>query len=349
MFQQSIHSTETDRATVSPAAGGQRPDMLLDPRRLLRHAYAANRSLTILSVLMLAALIVTLIGLMIDPRVITGAPAWMKPFKFAVSIMLYSGTLLWMLSFVQGRRWLVGIVSFVSLVGFLIEMAAIVLQVVRNTTSHFNAATPFDEMIFNLMGGFVMLIWIMNLLAAILLLFQRLPNPVLAWSVRLGLLLTLVGGATGALMTMPTAAQSDAMINDQPVSIVGAHSVGVPDGGPGLPVVGWSTTGGDLRIGHFVGLHALQVMPLIGWLVRRRAGRLRGGHQVGLIWIAGLGYLGLIGLLIWQALRGQPLLAPDVTTLTALGALIGAVVLAGGTAVALGLSHAADQPLERAV
>ena len=203
-----------------------------------------------------------------------------------------------------------------------------ITQVLRGTISHFNAASAFDGTLFSIMGVFVLLIWAMNLVAAVLLLRQRLPDPAFAWSLRLGLLLTLVGGATGALMTRPTPAQQAALDADQRVSIIGAHSVGVQDGGPGMPITGWSSTGGDLRIGHFVGLHALQVLPIVGWLLtRRRSRRLGDRHRVALVAIAGLGYLGLIALLIWQALRGQPLLAPDATTLLALAALVGATAL----------------------
>jgi hypothetical protein len=297
----------------------------------LRRAYAANRSLTILGVLMIFTMFVSLAGLLLDPRVITGAPAWLKPFKFAVSITIYSFTLLWILGFVEGKRWLVRTVSVVTAVGLAVEMIIVIVQVVRGTTSHFNVATPLDGALFSTMGLIIVVIWVMTLIATLLLLFQRLPDPAFAWALRLGLLLTLIGAASGFLMTRPTAAQRAGMAASQPMTVVGAHSVGVADGGPGLPITGWSTTGGDLRIGHFVGLHALQALPLIGWLLmRRRMRRLGDGRRVALIWIAGLAYAGLMGLMIWQALRGQPLLAPDATTLAALAGLLGATALALG-------------------
>ena len=339
MLHQQTQPAET--GAVTRVLSARRVAELLDPRAALARAWAANRSLTLLGVLMLITLAATLVGLIVDPRVITGAPAWLKPFKFAISIAMYSFTLLWMLSFVQGRRRLVSMVSWVTLLAFMVEMIAVITQVVRGTISHFNAASAFDGMLFSAMGMFVLLIWAMNLVAAVLLLFQRLPDPAMAWALRLGLLLTLIGGATGALMTQPTPAQRAALDHNQNVSVIGAHSVGVQDGGPGMPITGWSLTGGDLRIGHFVGLHALQALPIAGWLLaRRRSRRLGDRHRVALVALAGLGYLGLIALLIWQALRGQPLLAPDATTLLGLAGLVGATALLAIAVVGLGRGRA---------
>ena len=309
----------------------------LDPRAALAWAWRANRPLTLLGMLMLLALGASLVGLVVDPRAIAGAPAWLKPFKFALSIVLYSFTLLWMLRFVQGRRFLVRLVSVVSLLAFLVEIAVIATQALRGTTSHFNVGTQLDAALFSIMGMFVVLIWAMNLVAAVLLLLQRLPDPAFAWALRLGLLIALLGTAVGFLMTRPTPEQGAAMAAGARPAVIGAHSVGVADGGPGLPIVGWSTTGGDLRVGHFVGMHALQLMPIVGWLLaRRRARRLGDARRLALTWIAGLGYLGLTALVVWQALRGQPLLAPDGLTLAALAGLIGAVALAAGAALTLG-------------
>ncbi|GAB3932878.1 hypothetical protein GCM10027614_02840 [Micromonospora vulcania] len=117
--------------------------------------------------------------------------------------------------------------------------------------------------------------------------------------------------------------------------IAGAHSVGVPDGGPGLPVFGWSTTGGDLRIGHFVGLHALQALPILAILLSRFVGtRLDELTRARLVVVAGGAYGVLTVLLTWQALRGQPLLRPDAHTLVAVAALVVAAATATGLVLA---------------
>jgi hypothetical protein len=206
----------------------------------------------------------------------------------------------------------------------------ITLQVVRGTSSHFNVGTPLDMAVFSLMGGFITAVSICTLLVAIVLIRQRMPDAAFAWALRLGVLVSFVGMAVAFLMTRPTEAQLAAARAGAGMPLSGAHSVGVPDGGPGLPLLGWSTTGGDLRAAHFFGLHAMQALPLVGgllaldWARRRLSGR----QRLGLVWTAGLGYLGWVLLLTWQALRGQPIIAPDGLTLAVLAALAGAVVLA---------------------
>ena len=300
------------------------------PLAALQRAYDTNRTLTLLGVLMLVALAASILGLLFDPRTITGVPAWLKPFKFAVSISLYAFTLIWILSFVQGRRFWLRLVSGATLVILLGEMVLVITQVLRGTTSHFNRATPFDTAMFSAMGMMISALWVIQLIAALLLIFQRLPDRAFAWSLRLGLLLALVGAALGFLMTTPSAAQLAQLQAGAHLSVIGAHSVGVPDGGPGLPITGWSSTGGDLRISHFIGLHALQILPLLGLLLTRT--QLGTRRRLALVWVGAASYLGLTALVAWQALRGQPLLAPDATTLMLAAAWLGATLLAAALA-----------------
>jgi len=268
------------------SAPSVRPSGLL--RRTATRAWASDRLLALLVALMLPTLAVCAIGLAVDPDVITGPPAWLKPAKFSVSIAIYGATLLWLLTLVDGHPRLVRTIGAVTALALGIEQAIIVGAVVLDTTSHFNVSTPAQTAAWSTMGASIVLVWVMNLLAMLLLLRQRLVNRTFAWSLRLGLVASFVGMGVAFLMTAPTPEQLAAAEAGRGLLVAGAHSVGVADGRPGLPIVGWSTIGGDLRAAHFVGLHGLQVLPLVGWLlvlmrvaVAGRGPSQRAGHRCG--------------------------------------------------------------------
>jgi hypothetical protein len=302
-------------------------------RQVFTRMMATNRPLAIAVVAMVLTLGAACIGLIVDPRVITGAPAWLKPAKFAISIAIYAATFIWLLGFVQGHRRVVALIAWVTTVGLLIEMVLIVVQVIRGTTSHFNVSTPFDTAVWSIMGASIVCVWTVNLLLGIVLLRQRFADTAFAWALRFGILISLVGMSVAFFMTSPTSEQRAAAGANHGIPIAGAHSVGVPDGGPGLPIIGWSTVGGDLRVPHFVGLHGLQLLPLFGWLLARYARRLTARKRTALVCIASVGYLGIVGILTWQALRGQSVIAPDARTLAAFGTLLAAVT--GATLITL--------------
>jgi hypothetical protein len=305
---------ETQPGLRTPASG----------KTLLQRAWHTNWPLTMLGVAMILVFLAALAGVLLDHRVITGASAWLKPTKFAISVSIYCFTFVWLLGFVESRPRMARLAANVTAVSFIVEMTVILTQAARGTTSHFNVTTLLNTFLWLTMGAFIVVVWTMNLLLAILLLFERIPNRPFAWSLRLGLLVSLVGMGSGFLMVRPTHEQLVTMAANHGPRIVGAHSVGVADGGPGLPVVGWSTVAGDLRPAHFVGIHAMQLLPFFGWFIALRRNALasfKEAHRLALISTVGFAYLALVLLLVWQALRGQSLIHPDVQTLAAAVAL----------------------------
>jgi hypothetical protein len=270
-------------------------------------------------------------GVFVDDRVLLGVPIWLKPLKFAISFAIYTVTLAWLVSLLQRRRrtaWWLGTVVAITAVT---EVAIIVGQAVRSRPSHFNVATPLDSVLFQVMGLTIVVLWVANVWVAVLLLRQRIPDRPAALAVRMGLIVTLIGLSVGFLMLRPTPEQAAAM-TDGPPTTAGAHSVGVADGSPGLPLVNWGTEGGDLRAAHFVGMHALQALPLLAFglsLLARRISRLEADRtRLRLVAVAGFGWAGLTVLLTWQALRGQSVVHPDALTLTLLASLF--VLVASG-------------------
>ncbi|MEV0390885.1 hypothetical protein [Nonomuraea sp. NPDC050643] len=294
-----------------------------------------HRPLVLFAALMAALSPVFLVLALADPRTLDGVPIWFKPMKFSISFALYSFTWAWLLSLRHraGRlsRWLGTALVTALVTAALAEVALIVFQAARGRHSHFNEATPLDGAIWIAMGVTIGVLMLANLTAAVLVLVERQADRVSTWSVRFGLIVSTLGISSGALMVTGVPRQTWAE------DFAGAHSVGVADGGPGLPVVGWSTVGGDLRVPHFVGMHALQLLPLFALLLAALSTRLAAlrpeAPRTRLVIIAGLAYSGVFLLVLWQALRGQPLIRPDAATLIVLGALVAATL--GATVVAL--------------
>jgi hypothetical protein len=245
-------------------------------------------------------------------------------------------TLAWLVSLLERPRLrtVARGTGTVLAVASVVELAAVVLQVVRGRQSHFNETTPFDAGVYAAMGFTVVVIFTCTVVVAVAVVMTPLVDRAVTWAVRLGLGISLAGLAVGFLMVVPRAAQLQAGSR-----IVGAHGVGTADGGSGLPFVGWSTTGGDLRIAHFVGMHALQALPLsaLALGVLPVTAGLTARTRVHVVLLAAAGYAGVVALVLWQALRGQSLVHPDAATVVAVAALLAAlgvgvavVVLAAG-------------------
>ncbi len=279
---------------------------------LFDRLWRASPPLTAVGTLMLVVAAASLVGVAADPRVITGAPAWLKPFKFAVSTAVYSLTLAWIFGWLTGWPRVRRVVGWTTAIVFVLEVAIIDAQAWRGTTSHFNVSTPVDAVLFFVMGGAILLQTLVSVAVAVALWRHRFADRALGWALRLGMTLTIAGAMTGPLMTRPTPAQLAEARAAGRMTVSGAHSVGGVDGGPGLPVTGWSREHGDLRVPHFIGLHAIQALALIAVGLRRW--RRPEPVRVRALLAAAASYGWLFALLLWGALRGNSLLAPDAIT-----------------------------------
>lgn len=251
-----------------------------------------NATLWGAGIVFLALMLPTVAALLLDGRTVNGVSVWVKPLKFEASIALYLATLAWLWSYLapEGRsRWLRGFAAVsIGLLGF--EIAYIALQSVRGVGSHFNTATPIEGLMFSLMGAAAIVFTVFP--AALGIAIARHPAPGLAPAFRLAMVLGLV---LTALLGIATGVAT---------AINGGHWVGAAatDAG-GLPVFGWTRTGGDLRVAHFFALHALQVLPVAGWLIARRR-----PDATAMVWVVAAGFAALTLYTLGEALGGRPFL-----------------------------------------
>jgi hypothetical protein len=283
---------------------------------------------------MLLAFGAAIAGILLDNRLITGAPAWLKPAKFAISTAIFCGTMAWLFRYTRILPRFIRALGWMLSTILVLEVAIIGVQAARGTSSHFNVSTPLDGALYSVMGASIAILWLATIAVLVVLYRQKFSDPVWGWWLRMAMLITVLGSASGGLMVSPTRDQRATLKIGQKVTTVGAHTVGAPDGGPGLTGVGWSREHGDLRIPHFLGLHGLQILPFLGWLSSRR--RIGGTQRarIRMAFAVGASYAAFIAILTWQALRGQSIIHPDALTLWVLAIWLAAtttVLVASGT------------------
>lgn len=230
----------------------------------------------------LATGLICLVLMQVDEKQVLNVSRWLKPMKFYFAVGLMILTMGWLLHYLSDpkkiRRY-----SRMLVFTMFFENGLILLQGIRNTTSHYNVKTTFDMWVFNLMGIFILIFTITCIRICISFFRQKefSISSSYCWGIRLGLLFFIIFSVEGGLML--------SLMN---------HTVGAPDGDAGLPLVNWSKDHGDLRIPHFFGIHSLQIVPLLGYYVAKSKRQAI---------ILGVLYFVLVIALLIQALTGTAL------------------------------------------
>ncbi len=227
-----------------------------------------------------------------DSSQIMGVNRWFKPMKFAVSIAIFQWTMGWFLGLLQGREEIVNRISLGIAITMFAEIVPIVGQAARGELSHFNQSSAFGIAVFAFMA--VMIVINTLLVAYVLNLFFTTPTHIpksYLWGIRLGLIIFILGSVEGGVM-----------------AVMMRHTIGAADGGPGLPFINWSAQAGDLRVAHAVALHALQVIPFVGFALGRLGGRGRSTIAVALTFAYAAVHLVWAAGLFVQAMNGRPLI-----------------------------------------
>jgi hypothetical protein len=208
--------------------------------------------------------------------------AWYKPFKFAFSTFLYAWAMAWYCAYLPQFNINLFNWSIIILLGF--EIIYIAIQAQRGQLSHFNISTSFYATMYSLMAFAAGAVTIYTAYIGILFFkgdFTDLPTYYL-WSIRLGIIIFVVFCFEGFVMGSKL-----------------THTIGGPDGGAGLPLLNWSTKFGDPRIAHFIGMHALQVLPFLSFHVFK--------NTKATVALASV-YAILATFTLIQALQGKPLI-----------------------------------------
>jgi hypothetical protein len=218
---------------------------------------------------------------------IYGVNAWLKPLKFALSTWAYAWAMAWYIGHLE--KFNATIFNYVVIITLGFEIVYIAYKAFLGTTSHYNMSTPLNAALFSLMAAAATIATIATAYIGLQFFKNNFPSlPInYLWAIRFAIILFVIfafeGFAMGARLS---------------------HTVGANNDNSNLYILGWSMKYGDLRIAHFIGMHALQVLPILAFYL------LKNTYAV---FIASALYFALAVFTLVQAVQGQPLFTSPKT------------------------------------
>ena len=241
-------------------------------------------------ILMLAAPVFAAIGLM-DAHTAFNVSPWIKPIKFSVSFATFVWTVSLFLTSVRIPGWQRRLARRVMAASVVAEMLCLAAQAWRNAPA---GAGDFTDHLIS--QGTTAMVSVNTLITVWLLLVFcgkreriKLADYAQIIAIRTSIAIFLAGNAVGGYMLAR-----------------GSHTVGATDGGPGLPFVNWSTIGGDLRIAHFIAIHAIQIVPLFAWILWQMTPRPAARQRSVAVYVVAALVLLAVGGTFLQAMLAQP-------------------------------------------
>jgi hypothetical protein len=270
------------------------PSVPLAPRRreFIAEANEGQSLLYAAGLFLLLVMIPALAAMSLETRTLNGINVWIKPLKFEFSVAVHFVTVALFVTVLppkqRARKLIARLCQAMATVG-LLEILYICLQASKGEASHFNLSTPWTFLFYSSMGlGAAIMLTISGWVGVLVLRYGATEKP-LVFAIGLSLVAgSLLGGLAGAF-----------------ISVHNSHWVGggATDAG-GLPVFGWSRTGGDLRVAHFFGMHIMQAVPIATWLLSCiLPARWQKPAVISILTFAALVALGVFA----QAVAGHPL------------------------------------------
>ena len=256
--------------------------------KLIKEIFQRNKLLAYAGFICLIIAILLSIYAFFNTVEVLGLNSMIKPIKFCLSIWIYQWTMAYLLFYVNNQqkvKWY----SYLSVFVMIFEISVIIGQAFQGGLSHFNQTASIGGILYGLMG--VLIVWLTTatLVLTIRFIFQKSYNIAapFALSIKIGLFLFVVFSFFGGYM-----------------SVLNTHNLGGKMGGPGLPLLNWSTLYGDLRVAHFFGIHSLQIIPLAGYYIAEKVKEESKARNY--VWLVALIYFVFITALAVQSLMGIP-------------------------------------------